>query len=751
MNSLLFLLALASVTAHQPAEPNIPDPTSEVCPFMGSGYSGHLIPNAAVPHGMVQLAADTFDIINGYDYRHTTMMGFSHQHKSGSGGGSDWLDILFLPVRGSEWYGRDSLAYDYSTPFSHEREWAEPGYYSVELPEQGVKAELTATPRCGVHRYTFDPSDTQALLINLEHGNRNNCTIFEDECHDDVKEAYIEKVGRRRVRGYRISNGWCPEQHVYFYARFSRPIKGMDLYDNMKKVGPHRKLKGLDVRAILLFGGDPSKPLEVSVGISPVDMKGARKNLCAEARHSFDFLKDKAKNIWKEELSALDVAGSGEEHRKVLYTCFYNTLLYPVLYSDVDGRYRGADRQVHKADFRYFGGVLGLWDTFRAQFPLTTILDPDITKDALRTFQAHFDACGQLPIWVLSGQENMCMIGYHSMPVIADAYAKGVREGYDAEKLLDAMVASADRDTFGFFLHDYRGSVNYLKYGYCPCDKEISSVSKTLEYAYDDWCIAQMARMLGKKDIEERFLARSMNYRNVFDKESNSMRGRNADGSWRTPFDRFLSNHYRSNDDFCEGTAWQWSFFVPHDPEGLMELYGGSERFAAKLDSLFVVSSELHGEHVAGDITGLIGQYAHGNEPSHHTIYMYDFCGQPWKAQKLITTVVSDFYNTGIDGVCGDEDTGQMSAWYVFSSMGFYPVNHGTAEYCLGVPQQEYLTLLHSKGLLTVRAPGFSRENCYVQSVKLNGEPINRTVLTHTELFGGDATLEFEMGPAPKI
>ena len=746
---LLLLLALAAASPAPDAF--VSEPQEYICPFMGSGYSGCVVPVAAMPHGMVQMGADTFDRMNGYNYRHDSILGFSHQHKSGSGGGSDWLDILFLPVKASEWYGRDSVEFKYRTPFSHDNEWSEPGYYAVELPEHGIKAELTATPRCGIHRYTYsDKAAGEGLYINLEHGNRNNCTIFAEDNHDDVKEAYIEKVGRRAVRGYRISNGWCPEQHVYFYARFSKPIKKMDLYDTMKNIGQKKSLKGTDVRAVLLFGGDENKPLEISVGISSADMKGARKNLRAEGRKSFDSLREKAVNAWKKELSALDISGTTEEHAKVLYTCLYNTLLYPVLYSDVDGRYRGADCKVHKADFKYYGGVLGLWDTFRAQFPLTTILHPEITLDALKTFQAHFDAWGELPIWVLSGQEDMCMIGYHAMPVIADAYAKGIREGYDAEKLLDAMTTSASRDTFGFFLHDYRGATNYLKYGYCPCDIEISSVSKTLEYAYDDWCIAQMARMLGKEDIEKEYLARSQNYRNVFDKDANSMRGRNADGTWRVPFDRFLSNHYRKNDDFCEGTAWQWSFFVPHDPEGLMELYGGKEQFAAKLDSLFFVSSELHGEHVAGDITGLIGQYAHGNEPSHHTLYLYDCCDRPWKAQEMITRVVNEFYNSGIDGICGDEDTGQMSAWYVFSSMGFYPLNHGTGEYKLGVPQQEYLSLKHPKGTLTVKAPGFSRENCYIQSATINGEPLHRTTLTHSELFTGDVTLEFEMGSEPK-
>ena len=751
---LSFLLAVAATMAspvQNPAPVNgVEDPSSFVSPFMGSGRSGCVVPVAAMPYGMVEMTGDTFDIVNGYNYYHDTMLGFSHQHKSGCGGGSDWLDILFLPVDGDEWLVKDSLEQSFSTHFSHEKEWCEPGYYAVELPELGVKAELSATLRCGVHRYTFDDKvASQGLVINLEHGNRSNCTIIPEDHFDTVKVCHLEKVGRRAVQGYRISNGWCPEQHVYFYAKFSKPVSKFKVFNNRRTVSG-KSMSGTDVRAVLSFKGDKNEPLEIMVGISAVDMKGARRNCKAETRgKSFDEILSAAKNAWKEELSTLDVSGTDEEHARTLYTCYYNAHLYPVLYSDVDGRFRSSDKKVHKSNFRYFAGVLGLWDTFRAQFPLTNLMHPEITVDVMKTFQEHYDNCGQLPIWTLSGQEDMCMIGYHSMPVIAGAYAQGVTEGFDAEKLLDAMTTSACRDTFGFFLRSYRGAKNYLALHYVPCDKEVTAASKTLEYAYDDWCIAQMARMLGKEDIEKEYLERATWYRNVFDSTVNSMRGRNSDGSWRVPFDPFLSNHYRANDDFCEGTAWQWNFFVPHDGAGLIDLFGGREAFVRKLDSLFVVSSELHGDNPAGDITGLIGQYAHGNEPSHHTIYMYNYAGEPWKAQDKITQVVNQFYNSGINGVCGDEDTGQMSSWYVFSSMGFYPVTHGTGIYFVGVPQQEHLTFRHAHGTLTVNAPGFSQSCRYIQSATLNGKPFTRNYLTHQELFGADAVLEFTMGPEP--
>lgn len=721
-------------------------------PYMGTGKSGYVSPVASMPYGMVEMATDTDDSGTGYKYAHDSTFGFSHQHKSGSGGGSDYLDILFLPVDGEEWAGKDSLDYQYKTTFSHEKEWCEPGYYAVELPELHVKAELSASPRCGVHKYSYGTEVARkGLYINLEHGNRSNCTIYPEDCYDTVKVAYLEKVNRHTIRGYRISNGWCPEQHVYFYARFSKPVDDIVFFDKMhRKEGKVRSLQGQDVRAVVTFADEDGEPLEISVGISAVDMAGARKNYRAEVRgRSFSEVRESALAAWEKELSALEVSGSDEEHLKTLYTCFYQSHLYPCLYSDVDGRYRSSDKLVHKGRFRYFAGVLGLWDTFRAQLPLTGIMHPDITLDLMKTFQAHFDNCGQLPIWTLAGQENMCMIGYHAMPVIADAYAQGVREGYDAQKLLDAMTTSACRDTFGFFLRQYRGATNYRELHYVPFDREISSASKTLEYAYDDWCIAQMARMLGRKEVEQEYLERSQWYRNVFDPSVNSMRGRKSDGSWREPFDPFLSNHWQENDDFTEGNAWQWNFFVPHDGAGLISLFGGQEGFISKLDSLFIVSSELHGANPSGDITGLIGQYAHGNEPSHHTIYMYNYAGQPWKTQQRITQVVNTFYNSGIDGICGDEDTGQMSSWYVLSSIGVYPVTHGTGIYFIGAPQQEHLVLKHGRGTLVVDAPGFSKENFYIQSARLNGEPFTKNYLTHAEIFEGDAHLEFEMGPEP--
>lgn len=501
-----------------------PDPTGYVVTMMGTGGAGGIVPNAAVPFGMVQLAPDTDAGGTGYFYGRNSLMGFSHTHKSGSGGGSDFQDILFLPVTGDAWDAPDTLQNQYRTPFSHEDELSSPGYYSVLLPEFGIRAHL----------------------------------------------------------------------------------------------------------------------------------------------------------------------------------------------------------------------------------PLITVVHPEVMTDLMKTMLSHYDHCGQLPIWTLAGQETCCMEGYPAAPVVSDAYSKGIR-GFDAEKMLDALDVSASRDTFGFFCRAYRGATNYRKYHYVPNDLEISSVSKTLEYSYDDWCISKFAGMLGRQDLEKAYLERSGWYRNVFDPGRMLMRGRDSKGDWREPFDPFYSNHNRSDDDFMEGTAWHWTFHVPHDPEGLMELLGGRQAFAEKLDSLFfVLGPEIHGPNPSGDMTGMIGHYAQGNEPGHHTIYFYNLAGQPWKTQKLVTEVMHTLYNTTPEGICGNDDTGQMSAWYVWNAMGLYPMTHGDAEYMIGSPQHERLVFHHANGTLTVEAPGVSPENCYIRRITLNGKPLEGYKVRHEALFEGDAHLHFEMSSTPR-
>ena len=723
------------------------EPAACVRPMMGTGAAGCVVPVAAAPFGMVQLGPDTYFTASGYHYDHPLIYGFSHTHKSG-GGGTDYQDIMFFPVTDAVWTQQQVCPDRVGSRYSHEQEFIEPGYYRIRL-DSDVDAELTATARCGMHRYTYPEGAMRQLIIDLKHGCEHSTTIFADEDFDTVKISRLEWVDDRTVRGYRVSNGWAPEQHVYFYAEFSEPIVSCRLFDHKHFRDGVRELEGTDVRAVLRFGGKAGKPVVVRVGISPVSMDGARQNLRAEIKGwNFDKVRKTTYRDWNEALSAVRIADADSPQKEVFYTSLYFAMLYPMLYSDVTGEYRSSDSKVYKGDFRYFAGVLGLWDTFRAQNPLIAILRPDVTRDLMKTLLEHYRHCGQLPIWTLAGVENMCMIGYHSMPLVADAYCKGIR-GYDAEALYEAMKASANRDTFGYFLKAFRGTRYYKQYEYVPCDREVTSVSKTLEYCYDDWCIAQMARMLGHRDDYDYYIGRAGWYKNLFDQNLNFMRGRNSDGSWRTPFDPFHSNHYRPDDDFCEGTSWQWTFFVPHDGKGLMNLFGGRDPFVAKLDSLFTVSSEIHGDNPAPDITGLIGQYAQGNEPGHHTLYMYNYAGQPWKGQKRISDVIYTLYDTSPEGICGNDDTGQMSAWYVMSSMGFYPVTHGRGVYFIGTPIFGEMSVKHPNGVLTIRANGVSRENCYIQSVTLNGAPYSKNWLRHEDLFGGNATLAFEMGPEP--
>lgn len=722
------------------------DPVDYVVTTMGTSADGGIVPNVAVPFGMVQLAPDTFEYGTGYRYEHKSLMGFSHMHKSGSGGGADYLDILFTPVTGEAWTAPGTLPDKFSTAFSHDDEITRPGYYSVRLPEYGIEAELAATKRCGMHRYSFPQDADNKLLIDLKHGNPGNCTIIAEDNFDTVKLAYMEKVDEYAVRGFRISNGWCPEMHVYFYARFNKPIKDFKLYEDCKALSEGTSLEGRDVRALLTFGGDPAEPLEIGVGISPVDMDGAKKNLDAEiGGASFDKISRRAHDEWSKELSTIQVNDPDSPEGRTLYSCYYFSLLYPMLYGDVDGRFRSGDKQVHEADFDFYAGVLGLWDIYRAHLPLITVVHPEVTQDLMNTFLQFYKDTGMLPLWVLSGQETNCMEGYHSAPAVADAYAKGIR-GFDAEAMLEALNVSACADTFGYFCRAYRGAKNYLDLHYVPCDKEISSASKTLEYAYDDWCISQFAGMLGNEGLAATYRERSKWYANVFDPAAGLMHGRKSDGSWREPFDPFYSNHLREDDDFMEGTAWHWTFHVPHDPHGLMELMGGKDVFASKLDSLFfVLGPDIHGPNPSHDMTGMIGHYAQGNEPGHHIIYMYNFAGQPWKTQQIVTRVMHELYDTTPKGICGNDDTGQMSAWYVWNSFGLYPYTHGDGIYMIGTPQHEHMTLKHSSGTLTVDAPGAGRECCYIKSVTLNGKPYGYSWFKHGDIFNGDAAIRFEM------
>ncbi|MEQ3165137.1 GH92 family glycosyl hydrolase [Parabacteroides goldsteinii] len=737
--SLLLVTLLFSCQTEQPQSNN-----QYVNKFIGTGLNGCVTPVASVPFGMVQIGADTHANSSGYHYDHTSLVGFSHVHKSGGGCG-DFLDILFLPLPLN--YKTDSLTELYSqyyqADFSHEKEWAEPGYYSVDLYNGDLNVELTASLRCGLQRYKYKSAGSVPVIIDLEYGSQGACTIQREHDVDTVFSASFEKVDDYTVRGYRLTNGWAPEQHVYFYTTFSSPIKECRLFLDNECVEETSALKGRNVKAILTFE-NPEKILDVKTGISAVDMKGAEDNHRKEAADKdFDSLKKEAAESWTPVLGQIEVETNDLKKKELFYTSLHNVMMYPMLFSDVDNRFRGSDSQVHQTDgFAYYGAVIGLWDTFRAACPLITVLRPDVMEDYIRTALEHFRYAGQLPIWTLAGVETYQMTGIHSMPLITNAYMNGVRN-FDTELAMRAMVESAMKDTCGYSMGYFVGLENYKKYGYVPCDMEMESVARTLEYAFDDWAIARFASLTNHPDICKEFRTRSLNYKNVIDPVTLLARGKTKDGLWRTPFYPLRSEH--RSDDYCEGNAWQWTFFVPHDIDGLAKLMGGKEVLASRLDSLFTMDSSLEGETVSGDISGLIGQYAHGNEPGHHTIYMYNEVGQPHKTQKYVNEVLTTLYDTTPTGICGNEDTGQMSAWYVFSSLGFYPMDPVSGRYELGAPLFDRAVINLSSGRqFVITAENLSDKNIYVEKVWLNDRSLDRTYITFDELLNG-GTLRFKM------
>ena len=737
--SLLLVTLLFSCQTEQPQSNN-----QYVNKFIGTGLNGCVTPVASVPFGMVQIGADTHANSSGYHYDHTSLVGFSHVHKSGGGCG-DFLDILFLPLPLN--YKTDSLTELYSqyyqADFSHEKEWAEPGYYSVDLYNGDLNVELTASLRCGLQRYKYKSAGSVPVIIDLEYGSQGACTIQREHDVDTVFSASFEKVDDYTVRGYRLTNGWAPEQHVYFYTTFSSPIKECRLFLDNECVEETSALKGRNVKAILTFE-NPEKILDVKTGISAVDMKGAEDNHRKEAADKdFDSLKKEAEESWTPVLGQIEVETNDLKKKELFYTSLHNVMMYPMLFSDVDNRFRGSDSQVHQTDgFAYYGAVIGLWDTFRAACPLIAVLRPDVMEDYIRTALEHFRYAGQLPIWTLAGVETYQMTGIHSMPLITNAYMNGVRN-FDTKLAMRAMVESAMKDTCGYSMGYFVGLENYKKYGYVPCDMEMESVARTLEYAFDDWAIARFASLTNHPDICKEFRGRSLNYKNVIDPVTLLARGKTKDGLWRTPFYPLRSEH--RSDDYCEGNAWQWTFFVPHDIDGLAKLMGGKEVLASRLDSLFTMDSSLEGETVSGDISGLIGQYAHGNEPGHHTIYMYNEVGQPHKTQKYVNEVLTTLYDTTPTGICGNEDTGQMSAWYVFSSLGFYPLDPVSGRYELGAPLFDRAVINLSSGRqFVITAENLSDKNIYVEKVWLNDRSLDRTYITFDELLNG-GTLRFKM------
>ena len=686
--------------------------------FIGTGGHGHTYPGASAPFGMMQLGPDTrlegWDGCSGYHYSDEYIYGFSHTHLSGTGI-SDYGDVLLMPTNQQIFNNGADGQPGYRAHFSHDNESAEPGYYKVHLDSTNIDVELTVSKRSGIHKYQFPSSDNQYVILDLVH-------------RDKVLDAKIEKISDTEIVGFRHSEAWAKDQRLFYAIKTSHPFS--DVLQSPEKTGmPGGR------RSALKFNNPDNDPIYIKVGISSVDIEGAQQNLESEiSSKDFETIKSDVQNYWEKQLEKIVIEGDNLDNKTNFYSALYHTMLAPNRYQDVDGRYRGMDLEIHNAEFDYYS-VFSLWDTYRAAHPLYTIIEQEKTNDFINTFLAKYDEGGIMPMWDLAGNYTDCMIGYHAVPVIADAYLKGIRD-YDTEKAFGAMKHSATRDKFGLEA--------YKKYGFIPVDEESESVSKTLEYAYDDWTIAQMAKDMGKTEDYKNYIERAQNYKNIFDPESKFMRGRFRN-TWFAPFDP-----YEVNFNYTEANSWQYSFYVPQDISGFIELLGGKDQLESQLDELFTAKTETSGRNQS-DITGLIGQYAHGNEPSHHMAYLYNFVNKPHKTQERVYQILTELYNNDPDGVSGNEDCGQMSAWYVLSSIGFYSVTPGSNEYIIGTPLFDKATInLENGKQFTVIANNRSETNIYNESAKLNGKPLEKTFINHSDIIEG-GTLEFTMTDNPAV
>jgi len=707
------------------------DYTALVNPMIGTDFTGNTYPGAQAPFGMVQLSPDNglpgWDRIAGYFYPDSTIAGFSHTHLSGTGAG-DLYDISFMPVTIP--YNEAEAPLGIHSKFSHDEETASAGYYSVILKDYNIKVELTATERVGVQRYTF-PGGEAAVFLNLRKATNWDATV----------DTEIKVVDSVTIEGYRFSAGWARDQRVYFRSRFSRPWQKVTI--DSAAIDPKTPDK-LGVIARFDFNTTPGEQITISTAISGVSKDGAAGNLQAEVpTDDFDKVLAATRKSWNRQLGKFKVKGNSNDDVVTFYTALYHNMIAPTIFGDADGRYWGPDKKVHKADGWTNYSTFSLWDTFRASHPLYTLTQPDRVNDMVKSFMAFYDQNGRLPVWNFWGGETDMMIGYHAVPVIVDAYLKGIGD-FDADKALDACIATANLD-------EYRGIGLYKKLGYVPYNvndpynSDNWALSRTLEYAYDDYCIAKMAEKLGRKDVADTFYKRSQNYHNVFNPSNGFMQPRDDKGNWQPDFS---PDDYTAN--ICESNGWQYLWSVQQDIPGLIDLLGGKERFAQRLDSMFTyVSGPEHELPIFS--TGMIGQYAHGNEPGHHVIYLYNYVDQPWKTAEYARKVMDEFYTNTPAGLCGNEDLGQMSAWYVFTAMGLYPVDPISGIYEIGTPLFEELTLDLSGGKqLKILAPEVSSTNKYVKSVKLNGEPLTKSSVSHEQIMQG-AVLEFEMTSEPGI
>jgi len=731
MRRLVYLLATFILTANFISAQNL---TRWVNPFIGTGavessLSGNNYPGATVPFGMVQLSPDTREVpdwaqASGYDYNDSTIYGFSHTRLSGTGA-SDFIDILMFPT----------VSDKTKSTFAHQQEQARPGYYQVLLADEGIQAELTASMHVGVHRYTYPQGKEAKLWLDLDH------SANKGSWNRRIIQSQIRLVSPTVVEGYRIITGWAKLRKIYFHMEFSKPIQYSELHDGGRKHKNTPVINGTELRGLFAFDLQQDRELTYKVALSPVSIDNARLNMSGEVPGwDFDSIAAAAENSWEKELEKIDVQGT-DLQKTIFYTALYHTMIQPNTMSDVNGEYMAADYTTRKvADNEVHYSTFSLWDTFRGAHPLYTLMHADRTPDFVKSMIRQYDYYGYLPIWQLWGQDNYCMIGNHSIPVIVDAVLKGIA-GVDEEKAYEAVRNSSMTS------HPNSPFDVWEKYGYMPENIQTQSVSITLEQAFDDWCVAQLAKKLGKQEDYNHFMKRSAFYRNLFNPETRFFQPKNDKGEWIEPFDPYK---YGANGgySFTEGNAWQYFWYVPQNIPDLISLTGGNKAFTAKLDTFFTIN------HQSGELndnaSGFVGQYAHGNKPSHHVAYLYACAGEPWKTQKYVAHIMNELYNDSSSGYAGNDDCGEMSAWYVFGALGFYPVNPVSGEYVIGTPMLEKAVMNLPDGkTFTVKAPRKKGNEIYIRSMKLNGKKYTKNYITHQDIMNG-GTLEFVMSASPQ-
>ena len=745
---LLSMVAVAFINSAIHASPATNGKSQYINPLIGTKGEGNVYPGPSAPFGMIQISPDTDKVLwataSGYEYSDPTILGFSLTHLSGTGI-PDLGDFLFIPQVGEPKLTsgeKDNPEEGYQSTYSHDTEVASAGYYKVKLDKPGVTVELAAGVRSGMLRFTFPSTDQASIMVDLAHvlsGGRWKAA-----------QSRVRMEDESTITGFHLINGWAKERYLYFAAKFSRPFDEGLIYSNGRPViydshanyrfRSRKEAAGKDLRFLAKYATNQNEVITVKVAVSTVSTANAMQNLEDELPHwNFEkVVKDTCK-LWDVELDRVDIKGDLET-KETFYTALYHAFLMPNTHQDINGQYRGFDQNIHTIYGANKYTIFSLWDTYRATHPLFALIQADRNSDMINSMLAHYDQSvdNLLPVWELQANETWCMIGYHAVPVIADAYLKGCT-GFDPERAYEAIKTTAMNP-------HYDAVKEFAELGWVPFDQENEAVSKTLEYAFDDFTIAQMAKALGKTKDYEYFMQRADNYKNIYDEVTGFMRGRDSNGNWREPFD---PQGFVQGGDFTEGTSWQYSWYVPHDVPGLIKLFGGKQKFCEKLDKLFVLDSKEDGDPEVDDIYGRIGEYWHGNEPSHHIIYLYSHAGQPWKAQKLLNTVIKTQYGTEPGSLTGNDDCGQMSAWYIFTCMGFYPIAPSSNVYTIGAPQVDELTLHLSNGNdFTMTADNLSDRNIYIQSVTLNGKKWDSPFLPYEELKNG-GTINFVMGPNP--